>query len=325
MQEIKYFELFSGIGSPRAALERIAKDTGKIKPISLGYSEIDKRAIEQYEFLYNDFNNYGDITKIKELPVGTDLLTSGTPCQGFSTAGLGLGGDEGSGTKSSLMWEHMRLVSKSKPKIVVWENVTGVLSEKHKHNFDKYLNTMEKLGYKNTCKIINALDCGIPQNRERIFVISFLNHGDFVNLDNIKKRKTKNINDIIDFDNLPDVPPSKSKNSTSSFARTIYKKSLYNNDTTPRFSISEQQKFCPTLTRRNIAKKNGNKWCYVTPKERYLLSGFTEEQYKKVEHCSVSAICSTTGNTIVVDVLDVIFRLIYLGEEKETAIQTELF
>lgn len=103
----------------------------------------------------------------------------GSPCQDFSLAGKQAGGDEGSGTRSSLMYETVRIVKKLKPKYVIWENVKNVISKKHKHNFDNYLNKMEELGYKNYWQVLNAKDYGIPQNRERVFTISILNGCDY--------------------------------------------------------------------------------------------------------------------------------------------------
>ena len=93
-------------------------------------------------------------------------------CQDFSVAGNGKGGDAGTNTRSSLMWHTVNIVEHKLPKIVIWENVKGVLSKKHKHNFDKYLEKMDILGYNNYYQVLNAKNYGIPQNRERIFVVS---------------------------------------------------------------------------------------------------------------------------------------------------------
>lgn len=103
----------------------------------------------------------------------------GSPCQDFSLAGKQAGGDEGSGTRSSLMYETIRIVKKLRPKYVVWENVKNLLSKKHKHNFDAYLKTMEDLGYINYYQVLNAKDYGIPQNRERVFTISIYDDIDY--------------------------------------------------------------------------------------------------------------------------------------------------
>jgi DNA (cytosine-5)-methyltransferase 1 len=108
----------------------------------------------------------------------------GSPCQDFSVCGLNKGGDEGTGTRSSLMWETVRIIAKLKPKYVIWENVKNVISKKHKHNFDKYINELDQLGYNSYYKILNAKDYGnIPQNRERVFTISIrkdIDKGSFV-------------------------------------------------------------------------------------------------------------------------------------------------
>ena len=106
--------------------------------------------------------------------IEVDLIMHGSPCQDFSLAGKQAGGDEGSGTRSSLMYETIRIVEKLKPKYVIWENVKNLLSKKHRHNFDAYLETMEQLGYTNYYQVLNAKDYGIPQNRERVFTVSIL-------------------------------------------------------------------------------------------------------------------------------------------------------
>lgn len=125
--------------------------------------------------------NLGDITKIdakllKQVSsaAGTeiDIITHGSPCQDFSVAGKQAGAEKGSGTRSSLMWYTVDIVQQIKPKYVIWENVKNILSKKHKHNFDNYIEMMSQLGYNNYYQILNAKDYGIPQNRERVYTIS---------------------------------------------------------------------------------------------------------------------------------------------------------
>lgn len=111
--------------------------------------------------------------------IEVDLIMHGSPCQDFSLAGKQAGGDKDSGTRSSLMYETIRIVEKLKPKYVIWENVKNLLSKKHRHNFDAYLETMEQLGYKNYYQVLNAKDYGIPQNRERVFTISILGNQNY--------------------------------------------------------------------------------------------------------------------------------------------------
>lgn len=126
--ELKYLSLFSGIGSPEQALKNLG-----IKFELFGFSEIDKYAVKSYCAVHGvDENlNLGDITKIdiESLPLDIDLITHGSPCQDFSVAGKGRGGDIGTETRSSLMWNTVAICKHCKPKYVIWENVKNVLSK----------------------------------------------------------------------------------------------------------------------------------------------------------------------------------------------------
>lgn len=165
---LKVLELFAGIGACSKALERLGISHEIVDAV-----EIDKYAIESFNAIHNTNFEPQDITKWdKDLDV--DLIMHGSPCQDFSVAGKGAGGDEGTGTRSSLMYETIRIVEKLKPQYVIWENVKNVLSKKHKHNFDNYINRLEELGYNSYYQVLNSKDYGIPQNRERVFTISIL-------------------------------------------------------------------------------------------------------------------------------------------------------
>jgi DNA (cytosine-5)-methyltransferase 1 len=166
---LKILELFGGIGACSKALERLGIDYE-----IADYVEIDKYAVKSFNAIHNTNFEPQDITKWDK-DIEVDLIMHGSPCQDFSLAGLQAGGDEGSGTRSSLMYETLRIVEKLKPKYVIWENVKNLLSKKHRHNFDSYLEIMESLGYKNYYQVLNAKDYGIPQNRERVFTISIKN------------------------------------------------------------------------------------------------------------------------------------------------------
>lgn len=101
-------------------------------------------------------------------------------CQDFSVAGKGKGGDKGSGTRSSLLWECERIIRAVKPKYLLMENVKNILSDKHRHNFNEWFKVLEGMGYTNYYKVLNAKDYGIPQNRERIFCVSILGGGQYL-------------------------------------------------------------------------------------------------------------------------------------------------
>ena len=173
MIKIKVIELFAGIGAFRQALVN-----QNINHNVVGFSEIDPYAIEVYRAIHNDYTtpNLGDIKEIKYLPE-CDLLTYGFPCQDISVAGYGAGIKEG--TRSGLLYEVERLLETAKilgtlPKYLILENVKALIQKKHKPDFDIWLGKLEALGYTNYYQVLNAKDYSIPQNRERVFVVSIL-------------------------------------------------------------------------------------------------------------------------------------------------------
>ena len=170
---LKAIELFAGIGAFRQALKNKNIDHEVV-----GFSEIDKYAIEAYRAIHDDYEtpNLGDITKIEELP-SCDLLTYGFPCQDLSIAGNGKGIKQG--TRSGLLLEVERLIDIAAkkdelPKYLILENVKALVQKKHRKDFDTWLEKLESLGYSNYWQVLNAKDYGIPQNRERVFVVSIL-------------------------------------------------------------------------------------------------------------------------------------------------------
>ena len=165
---IKILELFAGIGACSKALERLGIEHEVVDCV-----EIDKYAVKSFNAIHGTNFEPQDITTWDK-DIDVDLIMHGSPCQDFSIAGKQQGGDEGSGTRSSLLYETIRIVAKLKPKYVIWENVKNILSKKHKKIFADYLLKMESLGYQNYCQQINALDFNIPQTRQRMFTIIIL-------------------------------------------------------------------------------------------------------------------------------------------------------
>lgn len=170
---LKVITLFTGIGAQEAALKRL-----NIPYEVVGISEIDKYAIQSYEAINGSTRNYGDITKIDALDYA-DLWTYSSPCQDFSTAGkqAGIRNSDGSLTRSGLLLHVERLLTDSvirgdQPKYLLMENVKGLVTKKFKPDFDRWLERLEQLGYNNYWQVLNAKDYGVPQNRERVFVVS---------------------------------------------------------------------------------------------------------------------------------------------------------
>lgn len=164
---MRIIELFAGIGACSKALTNIGIDLEIVDAV-----EIDKFAIQSFNAIHNTNFVATDIREYNKVFNDIDIITHGSPCQDFSIAGKQAGGDKGSGTRSSLLYETIRIVEQNKPKYVLWENVKNLLSEKHRHNFDNYISSMNKIGYNSYYQVLNAKNYGIPQNRERVYTIS---------------------------------------------------------------------------------------------------------------------------------------------------------
>lgn len=165
---MKLFSLFSGIGGPEKALKRLG-----IEYELVGYSEIDKYASRSYSAVHEEpeIKNYWDITKIneKELP-DFDFMTWGFPCQDISIAGKQAGIHEG--TRSGLYYDGLRILKEKKPKYSLIENVKALTSKKFADTFESILHDLDEAGYNSYWQVLDAKDYGIPQHRERVFIVS---------------------------------------------------------------------------------------------------------------------------------------------------------
>lgn len=319
-KNINVLSLFSGVGAFECALENL-----KIKYNLIGFSEINKYAIKVYNNLHNEGNNknLGDIKNIniEKLPENIDIIFHGSPCQDFSVAGNNKGGDEGSKTRSSLMWFTVDIIKHCKPKYIIWENVKNVLSKKHKHNFDKYLKELEYLGYKNYHSILNSKDYNIPQNRERIFVIS-IKEGPLFKFPN----KEKPTNKIIDFINnkVDEKYYIKDDKIEKNYKINNYKKPIAN-------KIIDVERIPLKFLNRN-GKKTDNDYIFcidtcntggikefyndgfrirrLTPYECFRFQGFNEQQINIIKNCNISdtQLYILAGNTITVKVIEKILK-----------------
>ena len=176
--KLRLVELFSGIGAQATALENLGI------PFESVCCEIDPSAYKAYCAIHGDAPNLGDITKVEHLPGQVDLLTYSFPCQDLSIAGLQKGMTEGSGSRSSLLWEVGRLLEDAKerndlPRYLVMENVDAILNTKNYANFQKWITKLTEMGYTSSYKVLNATDYGVPQSRRRCFMVSALDEGRF--------------------------------------------------------------------------------------------------------------------------------------------------
>jgi DNA (cytosine-5)-methyltransferase 1 len=166
---MKYFSLFTGIGGFELGIQQAYKNK---KAKCVGYSEIEKSAIKIYQYHYPDQKNYGDIRKIKTKTLPDfDLLVGGFPCQSFSIAGKRLGFKD---TRGTLFFEIARIIKQKRPRFLLLENVKGLLSHDNGKTFAVILSTLYELGYDTEWQVLNSKNFGVPQNRERVFIVGHL-------------------------------------------------------------------------------------------------------------------------------------------------------
>ena len=174
---LRCFFAFEGYNSQGLALNRLKQYYPDFGWVCVGRSEIDKYSIQAANVLFPEYKdrNYGDISKINWDNVPDfDLFTMSSPCQDFSFAGLQKGGEEGSGTRSSLLWECRRAILAKRPKYILMENVKALVSAKFKPLFMKWQSELASYGYTNFVKVLDSSQFGVPQHRERVFMVSIL-------------------------------------------------------------------------------------------------------------------------------------------------------
>jgi DNA (cytosine-5)-methyltransferase 1 len=161
---MKYLSLFTGIGGFELGIGDKAE--------CVGFSEIDKYAIATYQSHFPEHKNYGDITKIneQELP-DFDMLVGGFPCQAFSIAGKRKGFED---TRGTLFFDIARIIKAKQPRLVFLENVKGLLSHDNGETFRTIIATLDELGYDLQWQVLNSKNFGVPQNRERVFIVGHL-------------------------------------------------------------------------------------------------------------------------------------------------------
>ena len=169
---LRVVELFAGIGAQAQALKNLGLD------FTSTVCEIDEKAYRSYCAIHGDTPNLGDITKVEYLPE-CDLLTYSPPCQDMSVAGSQRGMEQGSGTRSSLLWEVERLLIDMRereclPDVLLMENVDAILNKRNIAEFNRWIEFLTDLGYTSSYKVLNAKDFGVPQNRKRCFMVSSL-------------------------------------------------------------------------------------------------------------------------------------------------------
>lgn len=296
---LQILELFGGIGSPRKALLNLGVPTKAID-----YVEIDEKAVKSYNEIFRNELDY-KTQDVRGYNLKPDILIHGSPCQSFSIAGKQEGADPNSGTESSLMWETVNIIKQMhiwKPRVVIWENVKNVLSKHMIHNFNRYLQEMEDLGYTNSFEVLNAMDFGLPQNRNRVFTISMLD-GTRFNFDTLERTKYRPLEEFLEKEVSEEYIVTQ-----PSILRGIGKKGVVNRATVIKdycYTITERQDRCPA----QVIDIGNGKYRFLTDKECWLLQGYSEEDYNNAAKVnSKRALYKQAGNSIPVTIFESIFK-----------------
>lgn len=178
---MRMISLFSGYDAMALALDRLSRIYPDFHWELVAWADIEPTACKAHDILHPEGRgkNLGDVSKVdwEKIPK-CDLLFYSPPCQSISNAGKQHGIAEGSGTRSALMWFVEPAVRALRPKYMLMEEVASLTSEKFRPDCLKWMNRLEGLGYKNFVSVLNAKDYGIPQNRERVFLVSIRDDGD---------------------------------------------------------------------------------------------------------------------------------------------------
>lgn len=304
---VKILELFGGIGSPRIALRNIGVD---VKAID--YIEIDEKAVRSYNAMFaNELEH--KTQSVVGWNLKPDILIHGSPCQDFSIAGQQKGADEGTETRSSLMWETLNIIEQMgvwKPRIVIWENVKNVLSKHMIHNFNGYLRKMNKLGYTNSFEILNAMDFGLPQKRERVFTVSCLS-GNTFDFDLMERKQAPHINEFLQ---------EKAEDKYTITQQSMLKK-IGNHVKSFRLDVIEDH--CKTITTKQLRCPNSGvidigkgKYRLLTELECWRLQGYSDKDYKAAAEVNGSgALYKQAGNSIPVTIFESMFKVILFEKD----------
>lgn len=308
---VQILELFGGIGSPRCALRNLGIPTKAID-----YVEIDEKAVRSYNNMFSEELPY-KTQSVVGWNLKPDILIHGSPCQDFSIAGHQRGADEGSETRSSLMWETIHIIEQMgerKPQYIIWENVKNVKSKHMIANFVRYQKELEQMGYTNNYEVLDAREFGLPQARERVFTISCLK-GEKFNFDDLIRTPMQDIRDFLeDNDSVPEVYDVTQPSVRNVIGQTGIKRATVIKDYA--FTITTRQDRTPA----QVIDCGGSRFRYLTELECWRLQGYTDEDFERAKAVHkragryYTALYKQAGNSIPVPIFESIFRKIILNE-----------
>ena len=303
---LRIIDLFAGIGGIRRGFENAFKDDVDF----VFSSEIDKNAQKTYYLNYNEIP-YGDITTIDESEIPAhDIILAGFPCQAFSVAGKRKGFED---TRGTLFFDVARIAKYHRPKVLFLENVKGFVGHDKGKTFEVVKKTLEDIGYTVFHKVLNTKDFDVAQNRERIYIVAFLDDiKDFTFPEKIEPTKT--IQDFLDSDVDENYYYNgkplydKIKNDITS-TKTIYQWRRH-------YVRENKNNVCPTLTANMgtgghnvpiIKDKKGIR--KLTPYECVKFQGF-DKSFKFPKDLALSHQYKQAGNSVTVKVIEEIAKRI---------------
>jgi DNA (cytosine-5)-methyltransferase 1 len=291
----------SGIEAPIQALERL-----KIPYRHFFSSDIDEKCRESIMANYSPDILFEDISKrdVRDLP-DIDLYIAGFPCQAFSSAGKRKGVED---RRGSLFWDCYRVIDHCRPDVFILENVKGLLSIHDGEFFEEIIDSLDDLGYYDLFwDVLDTKDYGIPQHRERLFIVGIRRGFRKTEFSFPKKKKMKPIESFVDLSDresqsIPDYVKR------SGLLERIPEDAVFIDIGFTQNNFPNSDKYCPTLT------ASANMWCvpmrrYANVKELLSLQGFPK-RFKQV--VSDSQLKKQIGNSMSVCVLEEILKQIYL-------------
>lgn len=325
---MKLLSLFSGIGAFEKALERLG-----ITYTLVNYCEVDKYASKAYSLIHNvpESLNLWDITKVNEgeLP-NVDLVTYGFPCQDISVSGKKMGLEyNGEKTRSGLVFDALRIIDAVKPKYAVCENVKNLTGKKFTKEFNYILDCLSEMGYNNYWKVLNAADYGIPQRRERVFIVSIRKDVDKGFNFPAPFSLTKSLKDVLENGVESEFYLS---DKVKCITDDIFDRNKVDVDN-PYNAVEltkgvSQAKRVYGINGLSVTLKSGsgglgaktglykveNRIRKLTPKECFRLMGFEDRDIEVCKGISNTQLYKMAGNSIVVDVLYYIFKELFKNE-----------
>lgn len=333
---IRLIELFAGIGSQAKALTNLDLNFEHWR-----VCEFDEHAVRSYNAVHGTNFVKSDITEISATDLGiantdefTYLLTYSFPCQDLSNAGKGRGMEKGSGTRSGLLWEVERLLNECTelPHVLLMENVPQVHGKKNIEHFNKWIAFLESKGYSNHWKDLNAEDYGVPQSRNRCYMVSIL--GDYSYEFPTTMTLERTLGDVLEQEVDEKYYLSYKKlqtiNSWNSLERPLEK--VYGKNSIARTLTTRSGAECGSLatyseqfeeTTNIVPMLENNEGLEqplrirkLTPKECWRLMGFNDADVENAAKvCSNSQLYKQAGNSIVVDVLMAIFKELFVPKK----------